>query len=198
MAEQPRVASKPTLPVKVCLRTEEAQAVYGNHYAETARLLYEIEVAARIQGKEEEADKLGEQVQSYFAEAVANLRSKQEQAKAAMRDATIEGEPTYKGALETEVYITTPAASQYLGVLRELDNLMVRIDALWLNAEITTKEKLKQAREAKKIAAGPAGHVKRLKGRLNAITRRAQETGAPGGAGESLEAEPDVAQSATA
>lgn len=129
---------------KVTLRTPCAQRIYNRTFAEVARNLYSLNVVARLISKNEQTvDELNAIVEQRFSEVEELVTAEIERIKVLRDESGIEAVPEYTDPKTFECDVSTPMALKYIKLLRNIDEIVVLLDSLWLTEEIDDKQKLR-------------------------------------------------------
>lgn len=142
MSEAPqRPYSRPVIERTVSLRTETAQRVMEREYARVENALYSLEVILRIIGKPEAVDTIETAVNQLLMECIGQMDAEQERFKKLMDDHGISEFPNYTQAREIQVSVSSPQVGQYLLLVQKLDELITRMDALWLMGVLSNQQR---------------------------------------------------------
>lgn len=134
--------SRPVFKEKLTLHSPCAQRVYGRTFAEMSRNLYSLDVVTRITTKDQKlADELNAEVESKFQAMEELLNTTVAQLDKLMEDAALSAVPDYSQPETYECEISSPMVTRYMQFLRLLDQVVARIDALWIGDEMNGKEK---------------------------------------------------------
>lgn len=137
--------SRPVFKEKLTLHTPCAQRVYGRTFAEMSRNLYSLDVVTRITAKDQSlADELNTEVENKFQAMGELLDTTIGQLNKLMEDAALSAVPEYSQPETYDCEISSPMVTRYMQFLRQLDQVVARIDALWIGDEMTGKEKQKE------------------------------------------------------
>lgn len=137
--------SRPVFKEKLTLHTPCAQRVYGRTFAEMSRNLYSLDVVTRITTKDQNlADELNGEVENKFQAMEELLNTTVSQLDKLMEDAALSAVPDYSQPETYECEISSPMVTRYMQFLRLLDQVVARIDALWIGDEMNGKEKQKE------------------------------------------------------
>lgn len=142
MSEAPqRPYSRPVIERTVSLRTETAQRVMEREYARVENALYSLEVILRIIGKPEAVDAIEMNVNQLLMDCIRQVEAEQERFKKLMDDHGLSESPNYTQAREICVAVSSPQVGQYLLLVQKLDELIVRMDALWLMGVLNNQQR---------------------------------------------------------
>lgn len=142
MSDSPqRPHSRPVFGRKVCLRTETAQRVMEREYGRVENALYSLEVILRIIGKPEAVDVIEASVTQHLIECLRQVDEENGRFKKLMDDHGILGIPNYTQEREIEVGVSSPQVGQYLMLIQNLDDLISKMDALWLMGVLSNQQR---------------------------------------------------------
>lgn len=142
MSEAPqRPYSRPVIERTVSLRTETAQRVMEREYARVENALYSLEVILRIIGKPEAVDTIETAVNQLMMKCIGQMDAEQERFNKLMDDHGISELPNYTQAREIQVSVSSPQVGQYLLLVQKLDELIARMDALWLMGVLSNQQR---------------------------------------------------------
>lgn len=142
MSESPqRPYSRPVFGRKVSLRTETAQRVMEREYVRVENALYSLEVILRIIGKPEAVDVIESAVNQHLIGCLQQVEAELGRFKKLMDDHGILEIPDYTQAREIEVGVSSPQVGQYLMLVQNLDELISRMDALWLMGVLSNQQR---------------------------------------------------------
>jgi hypothetical protein len=142
MSEAPqRPYSRPVIERTVSLRTETAQRVMEREYGRVENALYSLEVILRIIGKPEAVDAIETAVNQLLMDCIRLVEQEQERFKKLMDDHGILESPNYTQAREIRVAVSSPQVGQYLLLVQKLDELIARMDALWLMGVLSNQQR---------------------------------------------------------
>lgn len=142
MSESPqRPYSRPVFERRLTLRTETAQRVVEREYDRVENALYSLEVILRIIGKPEAVDVIESSVNLLLMESIRQVEEEQARFKKLMDDHGIVESPHYTEAREIAVRVSSPQVGQYLMLVQKLDELVIRMDALWLMGVLTNQQR---------------------------------------------------------
>ena len=130
----------PSLKTTITLNTAFTQRVYNRVWDRLKGDIFILTVRAHAAGLPEVAENAEKIINERFAEIRKDLDGDITRADTLIQNLGITELGQYDGALETDAEFTTPQAKVYLDLLLSMDQLIMRIDAMWLNAEIETKD----------------------------------------------------------
>jgi len=179
-AENTQSSRKPSAPVsqavvmsRVSLSSRHAQRVYKRSYSTAARALYVLSVMLRIYASEKEAEQIG----TLCDEMLASVRKDLDEEIARMQQVAETqgvdlGAVAYTQPEEYVAEITTPKASQYIGLVRELDRLIGLIDVLWLSGVYNDSQHNAGSYQWQRRLIKLANRLRNLAQRSMALARR--------------------------
>lgn len=129
----------PALKVDVDFKTDFAKRVYNRTWDTIKGHLYTVTVTTLALGMDEAAQLYEKFIDEEMSKVEEDLASEIERADTAVRDAGITGYASYPAAEKFETEFTTPQARRYLNLILQLDQLVMRLDVLYLSGEIDTK-----------------------------------------------------------
>jgi hypothetical protein len=133
--------SSPIFISKTTLKSLQAQKIMGRIFSRAADSLFRVDVILRIIGKEEDIDALEEAVSKIIGKSSDALKEELERVSKLLADNGIDTLPEYTAPKDYEVQITSPLVSQYLALIRTVDELIQRTDALWLTQVISSAQR---------------------------------------------------------
>jgi hypothetical protein len=192
-------APRPT-PVWTCtivLNTDFAQRVYKRAWDRLKADLYVLTVRTRSSGMDEAARAIEAMISEGFESARKDLTAELARSEALMDSVKLTELPVYKGAQTIQAEYSTPRAKEFLNLLTQMDQLLMRYDALWLNAHIETQPRVQRSQNWQRRLIKTANRLRELGNRTRAgLTREAERrTGkaAPAAAGQEAAAAPRAA-----
>ena len=141
MSETPRPYSRPVFEKSIELRTETAQRVMEREFGRVENALYSLEVILRIIGKPEAVDVIESSVNQLLMDCIRQVEEEQDRFKKLMDDHGISEPPNYTQAREIRVAVSSPQVGQYLLLVQKLDELISRMDALWLMGVLSNQQR---------------------------------------------------------
>lgn len=174
------------MPVFSCtlqLNTDFAQRVYKRAFDRLKADLYVLTVRTRssgISGMDEAAKAIETIISEAFASARKDLESELERSDALLDAVKLSDLPEYEGALTTKAKYSTPRAKEYLDLLQQMDQLLMRYDALWLAGHIETQPRVARSQNWQRRMIKVANRLRELGIRTRAsMTREADKRTAP-------------------
>lgn len=129
----------PSLKTAITLNTAFTQRVYNRVWDRLKGDIFILTVRAHAAGLPDVAQNAEKIINERFAEIRKDLDGDITRADMLIQNLGITELGQYDGALVTDAEFTTPQAKTYLDLLLSMDQLIMRMDAMWLNAEIETK-----------------------------------------------------------
>lgn len=184
---EPRApVSQAIVKAKINLRSRHAQRVYRRSYSTAARAFYTLSVMLRIYVNEQEAEQIGAVCDGMLGAVREDLTQEIARMEQVAETQGIDlGAIAYTQPEEFEVEITTPKASQYLGLIREMDRLIGLIDVLWLSGVYNDTQYNAGSYQWQRRLIKLANRLRNLAQRGMALARR--EDGAAGALAELLQ-----------
>lgn len=134
-------SSSPVFITKTTLKTLQAQKIMHRIFSRAADSLFRVDVILRIIGKEEDIDTLEETVGKIIGKSAESLNDELSRVVKLLEDNGIDSLPDYTAPKDYEVPISSPLVSQYLSLIRTVDDLVQRTDALWLTQVISSSQR---------------------------------------------------------
>jgi len=131
--------SRPIFERTFNINSEQAIRVIRNSYNRLMVSLYAIDVILRIIGREETVDEIEGIVGQMIAECAEQLQQEKLRLEKLKADNGITETPTYTHPREFVAKIASPQISQFVELIRLLDQLMIVMDTLWLCQVISNK-----------------------------------------------------------
>jgi hypothetical protein len=138
---EPRTITPPATPVlsyALTLNTDFAQRVFRRTWERLKPDLYVLTVRTRASRQHEAAKAIEAIITDAFAKTRRDLATDLERTEVLMDHLKVTDFPKYKQTLNTEATYSTPRAKEFLLLLQQMDQLLIRYDALWLNGHIET------------------------------------------------------------
>lgn len=160
---QKREARTPlSIPVyrqTLSLSSLQAQRVMNRSFAAAAGSLFRIDVIIRILGKEEDVDEVESLIRKMIKELAHDMDKELSGADQLLADGGIETLPEYTHPREFEIEIKSPQIANFARLVTKLDQLMLRVDALWINGLMPNKQRARTTYQWQQRLLGLAGRV---------------------------------------
>lgn len=157
-----RVMTLPTLRVDITLNTDFAQRVYRRVWDRLKADIYILTVRSRAVGRDDIAETSEQLLRDQFKKLQTDLSADIERADILLDKLGITELGQYGGAVTKVAEYTTPQAKQYLDLVLSMDQLIMRLDALWLNGEIETKACKVRSHEWKRRIVKLANRIRQI------------------------------------
>jgi len=133
--------SVPAFEQNVILNTLQAQKVMHRVFGRASGSLYRIDVILRIISGDADAERVEVVINTMLAEVEVALKEAAAEMGVKLEENGVDLLPTYDQPTEQVVRITSPHVARFLSLVRKLDALISQIDALWLSALMTNKDR---------------------------------------------------------
>lgn len=171
-----KVKSHPYFIQKVKLHSFHAQQVFNRGFDLYANAVFSLSVVLRIVGTDEQAREVEGIVDEQLNKMFADIRGEVSRLETMAEANGVEfAGVTYSNPTEVEAKITSPRAVRYVGLIREFDGLVAKLDTLWLSGMIPDGTYSRTIYEWKRRLLRLAGSIRSLAGRAMNAARR-QET----------------------
>ena len=121
------------------LQSPVAQRIYNRAFDRLKADLYTLTVSARTVDMDAAADVAEKFLKDAMDQLKRDLQEDIRRTDVLMDQNDIETTGNYPGAIELQASFTTPQAKRFLDLIQGVDTLAVRLDALWLNQIIDTR-----------------------------------------------------------
>lgn len=130
----------PSHQIEKVLLSEPAKKAYRRSFDVTAEALFRLSFNVTINADDTHAKELEELVASNIAASATAIADERKRIKKMMKDNGVSGTVNFPSAMNVKVNITSPSAGDLLGVLCELDALVVDITNLWLHGVLDNRQ----------------------------------------------------------
>jgi len=127
-----RPYSRAAFERSVTLRSETAQRMLEREFERVSAALYHLEVVKRIIASPEDALILESEAKTLIQTTMSAIEKEGLRLDKLRTDHGVEEAPVYTHPGEVRVQITSPLIHEYVGIIQALDQLMMRVDGLWL------------------------------------------------------------------
>ena len=134
--------SKPIFIQTFSINSLQAQRLIKRVFRRTVNALYSTEVILRVIGNEAEVDKIEQIINQLINENAQALHNEKIRIDKLIEANGIDETPHYTNPVTFEAKISSPQVSQFVVLIKKLDNLMISIDSIWLSGVITSKQRL--------------------------------------------------------
>lgn len=163
--------SVPTLTRNVSIQSTQGKKVMRRAFPRTSAALYHIDVIMRIIAEEEEVQKVEAVIETMFSDVEKELLQALEERKREVADLGIEELPEYTNGVKEQVRVQSPGCGRFLNLVVRMDQLIGLQDALWLNGEMTNKQRNDNAFYWQKTLNGLGAKLVQLQSRARAAAR---------------------------
>lgn len=181
-APRDNAKSHPYFTQKVKLHSFHAQQTFDRGFDLCAGAVFSLSIVLRIVGTDEQAREVEAIVDERLNTMFEDLRG-----EVARMDKLAEANGIefsgidYSRPKEVEARITSPRAVRYVGLIREFDGLVAKLDTLWLSGVIPDSDYARRIYDWKRRLLRVAGGIRSLAGRaMNAARRKDGQGGANG------------------
>lgn len=174
--------SKAILRRKVQVKSELAIRLLTRGVWNTAGALYRIDAVWRMIGRDEEIDKMESLVAFYLNQATEEMKMEKERLELLMQQHGIDELPDYTQKREITVRVLSPFIAIYLSLVLKADEIIQRLDALWLFGVVPSVER-------KRRLLFWILELRKLRLKIRKVERRTRELALSRGQKESLEVE---------
>lgn len=136
-----KLFSRPVFDQSLRVHSDHAQRLLERGFHRVVRALYGIEVVLRILGEEGEMDAIEQIVSERIDACAAELRAERARLEKLCADHGVTERARYTHPEEVRVRISSPQVAQYAALIRELDELMMAMDTLWLTGVLSNKQR---------------------------------------------------------
>ncbi|MBX6392154.1 MAG: DUF1845 family protein [Burkholderiales bacterium] len=166
--------SHPYFTQKVRLHSFHAQQVFDRGFELCANAIFSLSVVLRIIGTDEQAREVEGIVDERLNKMFEDIRGEAARLEKLAEANGIEFKGIdYSHPKEIEAKITSPRAVRYVGLIREFDDLVTKLDTLWLSGVIPDGNYSRSIYEWKRRILRLAGTIRSIAGRaVNAARRK--------------------------
>jgi len=132
------VHATPVMKRSIELRTDKGQRVYRRAFDRLRADLYVLTVRTRVMGHDDAARAIEAIISEAFEHVTRDLKADLERTEVLIDSVKLDEYADYPLALREQARFSTPRARQYLLLIEQMDELLVRYDALWLHGIIET------------------------------------------------------------
>lgn len=136
-SSQDKSKSHPYFTQKVRLHSFHAQQVFDRGYEQYANAIFSLSVVLRIVGSDEQAREVEGIVDEQMNKMFEDIRGEVARLASLAEANGIEFNGIeYSNPKEIEAKISSPRAVRYVGLIREFDGMVAKLDTLWLSGVI--------------------------------------------------------------
>jgi hypothetical protein len=179
--------SRPYFTQKVRLQSLHAQQVFDRGFELCASAIFSLSVVLRVISTDSQARDVEGIVDERLNKVFEDIRGEAARLEKLAEANGIEFKGIeYSHPKEIEAKITSPRVVQYLGIVREFDSLVAKLDTLWLSGAIPDGHYSRGLYEWKRRLLRLTGGIRSIAGHAMIAARRQQEAqGATKGAADS-------------
>ncbi len=175
---QGRAKSHPYFTQKVKLHSFHAQQVFDRGFELCANAVFSLSVVLRIIGTDEQAREVEGIVDERLNKMFEDMRGEVSRLEKMAEANGIEFKGIdYSHPKELEAKITSPRAVRYVGLIREFDGLVAKLDTLWLSGMIPDGNYSRSIYEWKRRLLRLAGTIRSIASRAMIAARRKETQG---------------------
>lgn len=168
--------SNPFFVQTVTINSLHAQQVFERGFRYCAKGVFALSVILRMLTTEKQAREVEGIVDERLNKAFEEIRSEAARLEQLAEANGIEfGAIQYSNPKQIDAQITSPRAARYLGIIREFDGVVARLDTLWLSGLIPDGEYSTVLYRWKRNLLRLAGSIRMLAIRAIAAARRKRE-----------------------
>lgn len=178
-ASRDNTKSHPYFTQKVKLHSFHAQQVFDRGFELCANAIFSLSVVLRIIGTDEQAREVEGVVDERLNKLFEDIRSEAARLEKLAEANGIEFKGIdYSHPKEVEAKITSPRAVRYVGLIREFDGLVAKLDTLWLSGVIPDGNYSRSIYEWKRRLLRLAGTIRSIASRAVIAARKKEARGA--------------------
>jgi hypothetical protein len=155
----------PVWSCSITLNTDFGQRVYKRAWDRLKADLYVCTVRTRSSGMDEAAKAIEGVITEAFESARKDLESELARVETLMDSVKLTDLPAYKGVQTLEVEFSTPRAKEFLNLIVQMDQLLMRYDALWLTGHIETHPRVQRSQNWQRRLIKIANRLRELANR---------------------------------
>lgn len=160
-----QVISQPVYESSLTVSSQQAFRVMFQQFRPLSRSLFNSDVIIRIIGDNEAADALENHIQEMFESVQEDMATALHQARALLTQHTIEVMPKYTNPHTFKFKIKSPQIVAFIDLVGQLDQLMIQIDALWINKAVSNKQRSMQTYQWQQRLMKLSNRIKNLEAR---------------------------------
>lgn len=168
--------SHPYFTQKVQLQSFHAQQAFDRGFELCANAIFSLSVVLRIIGTDDQAHEVEQLVDERLNKLFDDMRNEGSRLDKMAEANGIEFKGIdYSHPKEVEARITSPRAVRYVGLIREFDGLIAKLDTLWLSGVIADSVYSRSIYEWKRRLLRLAGGIRTIAGSAIIAARRKEE-----------------------
>lgn len=136
------VYSRPSFQQVIKLNNLWAQRAMTRAFSNVSRALYFIDVIMHIIGNGEYTDSIERLVLEKINERKKGFDQEEQRFDKLLGDNGIDRLPDYDHPVEYKIEISCPQLASFAAIIKQLDTLIIKVDALWLNNILDNKQRL--------------------------------------------------------
>jgi len=160
--------SRPVFNQTLHINNLYTQGIFERNFWRVARALFSIDVILPIIGQEEQVEQVEVIIQQDMQQMMEAVEAQTVGLTKIMDDNGIDEIPDYTHPQQYKVAITCPQVARFAQLMTRMDALLVKVDTVWLNGLMSSKERTAVNLEQRNKLNG-------LVGRLIQIESRARE-----------------------
>ena len=165
--------SLPYFIQRVRLQSFHAQQVFERGFETCANAIFSLSVVLRIIGTEEQAREVEGIIDERLNKAFEDIRAEIARLEKIAENNGIEfAGIEYSSPKDIEAKITSPRAVRYVGLVREFDTLVSKLDTLWLSGVIPDSNYSASIYEWKRRLLRLAGAIRNIANRAMLAARK--------------------------
>lgn len=170
--------SLPYFIQKVRLQSFHAQQVFERGFETCANAIFSLSVVLRIVGTEDQAREVEGIIDERLNKAFEDIRAEIARLEKIAENNGIEFTGIeYSSPKDIEAKITSPRAVRYVGLVREFDTLVSKLDTLWLSGVIPDSNYSASIYEWKRRLLRLAGAIRTIANRAMIAARKKEAAG---------------------
>lgn len=139
-SKKSNVNSQPHTLVEKTLNTDAAKNAMRRYFDHTAEALFRIAFTVRVYLGDDTGDEVDKFVNEEMAKTITSVSDARKRMKKLLSDNGVTQETVFPAPQKFSVKVTSPAAASLLGLLSELDLLVVDLTSLWQHQVLDNKQ----------------------------------------------------------
>ncbi len=136
-----KAKSAPEFQQQLSLGSFQAQKVMKRSFSKLNEALFSIGVKLQVICDRDEVDAVEEVLNENFKKIIADIQEELTRLNKLLSDNGITATVDYTNALSYKIAVKSPQTAMFLALVKQLDQIIAAIDALWLNAVITSRQR---------------------------------------------------------
>lgn len=141
------VYSRPSFQQLITLNSLWAQRAMTRAFSNVSRALYFIDVIMHIVGNGEYTDSIERLVLEKINKQKKGFDQEEQRFDKLLGDNGIDRLPDYDHPVEYKIEISGPQLVSFAAIIKQLDALTIKVDALWLNSILDNKQRLQASQQ---------------------------------------------------